>query len=65
MDEEDPTADFLAREQAILGAEAALFGNPLTSPGSAATGTGTATGGKTCRCRVLAFALLFYLNILL
>ncbi|KAJ3252214.1 hypothetical protein HK103_001781 [Boothiomyces macroporosus] len=29
----DPTADFLAREQAILGADAALFGNPLeTSP---------------------------------
>jgi hypothetical protein len=32
MDEfgDDPTADFLAREQAILGAEAALFGNPIT-----------------------------------
>jgi hypothetical protein len=30
MEEEfDPTADFLAREQAILGAEAALFGNPI------------------------------------
>lgn len=29
--EDDPTADFLAREQAILGADAALFGNPLDS----------------------------------
>jgi hypothetical protein len=28
-DFEDPTADFLAREQAILGADAALFGNPM------------------------------------
>ncbi|KAJ3274729.1 hypothetical protein HDV01_002251 [Terramyces sp. JEL0728] len=29
----DPTADFLAREQAILGADAALFGNPMeTTP---------------------------------
>jgi hypothetical protein len=27
---DDPTADFLAREQAILGADAALFGNPLS-----------------------------------
>lgn len=25
----DPTADFLEREKAILGAEAALFGNPM------------------------------------
>ncbi|KAJ3305181.1 hypothetical protein HDV03_001943 [Kappamyces sp. JEL0829] len=38
MDEFDPTADFLAREQAILGADAALFGNPMAtgSPGAAA-----------------------------
>ena len=28
---DDPTADFLAREQAILGADAALFDNPITS----------------------------------
>ena len=27
--EQDPTADFLAREQAILGEDAALFGNPV------------------------------------
>ena len=25
---DDPTADFLAREQAVLGEDAALFGNP-------------------------------------
>ena len=38
-DASDPTADFLAREQAILGADAALFGNDgsvnLPSTGSA------------------------------
>ena len=28
---DDPTADFLAREQAILGDDAALFGNTLVS----------------------------------
>ncbi len=28
--DDDFTADFLAREQAILGADAALFGNPLS-----------------------------------
>ncbi|KAJ3319799.1 hypothetical protein HDV06_005920 [Boothiomyces sp. JEL0866] len=33
----DPTADFLAREQAILGADAALFGNPLETSPAAAT----------------------------
>lgn len=31
---DDPTADFLAREQAILGADAALFGNDLAAAGS-------------------------------
>ncbi|KAI8894573.1 clathrin light chain [Globomyces pollinis-pini] len=30
MADDDPMADFLAREQAILGDDAALFGNPLT-----------------------------------
>ncbi len=28
---DDPTADFLAREQAILGDDAALFGNTLVA----------------------------------
>jgi hypothetical protein len=36
--DDDPTADFLAREQAILGADAALFGNPLESGISAGNG---------------------------
>jgi hypothetical protein len=31
MEEQDPMAEFLAREQAILGADAALFGNPITA----------------------------------
>ncbi|KAI9203407.1 clathrin light chain [Polychytrium aggregatum] len=31
-DPSDPTADFLAREQAILGNDAALFGNPMAAP---------------------------------
>lgn len=32
----DPTADFLAREQAILGSDAALFGNDIAKNGLAA-----------------------------
>lgn len=39
MADDDPTADFLAREQAILGADAALFGNPL------GTGAGLSSPG--------------------
>ncbi|KAI8929000.1 clathrin light chain-domain-containing protein [Entophlyctis helioformis] len=42
---DDPAADFLAREQAILGADAALFGNPITdapaASASAAAGAGS------------------------
>ncbi|KAJ3416087.1 hypothetical protein HDV05_003056 [Chytridiales sp. JEL 0842] len=34
MDDFDPTADFLAREQAALGADAALFGNPIATTGT-------------------------------
>ena len=38
FDETDPTADFLAREQAILGQDAALFGNSFISSPAVATG---------------------------
>ncbi|RKO90348.1 clathrin light chain-domain-containing protein [Blyttiomyces helicus] len=44
---DDPTADFLAREQAVLGAEAALFGNEaaLSAASSAPVGGGDADFG--------------------
>ncbi|KAL2915634.1 Clathrin light chain [Polyrhizophydium stewartii] len=35
VDDSDPTADFLAREQAALGADGPLFGNPITSAAAA------------------------------
>ncbi|KAJ3151100.1 hypothetical protein HDU89_002312 [Geranomyces variabilis] len=38
---DDPTADFLAREQAALGADAALFGNDFAGTPVAATSTTT------------------------
>jgi hypothetical protein len=41
---DDPTADFLAREQAILGDEAALFGNALVSQTPAAAPSQLPTG---------------------
>jgi hypothetical protein len=41
---DDPTADFLAREQAILGDDAALFGNTLVSQPLAAVPAQPPTG---------------------
>jgi hypothetical protein len=45
FDSSDPTADFLEREKAILGAEAALFGNPITDLPVSDTGNTFKDGG--------------------
>jgi hypothetical protein len=57
MEEEfDPTADFLAREQAILGADAALFGNPIADSVKAEIPPPTSVPAETFQTDLFAAA---------